>query len=125
MLGNTPSVCRRCYIHPAILDGYIAGKTIATLEQTARQQLSGVLSKLRAEEAAVMMLESWKSRGRRTIPLRTKRWRWSWVAGPLSARGSNPNGRPSGSAGLRPRPWFCTTAAPWKSVDVSSAFESV
>ena len=26
LLGNTPSVCRKCYIHPAILDGYLEGK---------------------------------------------------------------------------------------------------
>jgi DNA topoisomerase-1 len=56
MLGNTPAVCRRCYIHPAILDGYIAGQTIATLRQSAEQKLRGSLKKLRPEEAAVMVL---------------------------------------------------------------------
>jgi DNA topoisomerase-1 len=56
MLGNTPAVCRRCYIHPAILDGYLTGQTIATLEQSAAQRLRGSLAKLRPEEAAVMML---------------------------------------------------------------------
>jgi DNA topoisomerase-1 len=56
MLGNTPAVCRRCYIHPAILDGYIAGQTIATLQQSAEQRLRGSLAKLRPEEAAVMVL---------------------------------------------------------------------
>jgi DNA topoisomerase-1 len=56
MLGNTPAVCRRCYIHPAILDSYLAGQTIATLRQTAEQRLRGALAKLRPEEAAVMML---------------------------------------------------------------------
>lgn len=25
-LGNTPSVCRKCYIHPAILDAYLRGR---------------------------------------------------------------------------------------------------
>ncbi len=24
-LGNTPAVCRKCYIHPAVFDGYLAG----------------------------------------------------------------------------------------------------
>ena len=24
-LGNTPAVCRKCYIHPAVLEGYLAG----------------------------------------------------------------------------------------------------
>ncbi len=25
MLGNTPAICRKCYIHPAIFDGYLDG----------------------------------------------------------------------------------------------------
>ena len=24
-LGNTPAVCRKCYVHPAVIDGYLAG----------------------------------------------------------------------------------------------------
>ncbi len=56
MLGNTPAVCRRCYIHPVILDGYLTGQTIATLQQSAEQRLRGSLAKLKPEEAAVMML---------------------------------------------------------------------
>jgi DNA topoisomerase I len=56
MLGNTPAICRRCYVHPAILDGYLAGQTIATLRQSAERRLRGALAKLKPEEAAVMML---------------------------------------------------------------------
>jgi DNA topoisomerase-1 len=56
MLGNTPTVCRRCYIHPAILESYVRGQTIATVRQSAEQKLRGSLAKLRPEEAAVMML---------------------------------------------------------------------
>ena len=29
-LGNTKAVCRKCYIHPAILDAYMDGATIQT-----------------------------------------------------------------------------------------------
>jgi len=29
-LGNTPTVCRKCYIHPAVLDAYQQGVTIAS-----------------------------------------------------------------------------------------------
>jgi DNA topoisomerase-1 len=25
-LGNTPTVCRKCYIHPRIIDAYLAGE---------------------------------------------------------------------------------------------------
>ena len=56
MLGNTPAICRRCYVHPAILEGYLAGQTIAPLRQSADQRLRGPLAKLKPEEAAVMML---------------------------------------------------------------------
>lgn len=33
-LGNPPSVCRECYIHPAVFEGYVAGslRMTATLE---------------------------------------------------------------------------------------------
>ena len=56
MFGNTPAICDRCYVHPAILDGYLAAHTIATLQQSANEHLRGSLAKLRPEEAAVMML---------------------------------------------------------------------
>lgn len=55
MLGNTAAVCRRCYIHPAVLDGYIAGQTIETLRPATEQRLRGSLARLRPQEAAVMM----------------------------------------------------------------------
>jgi DNA topoisomerase I len=29
-LGNTPTVCRRCYIHPAVFGGYLAGSLRVT-----------------------------------------------------------------------------------------------
>ena len=35
-LGNTPAVCRKCYIHPAVLEGYLDGslrKTLAAVVQ--------------------------------------------------------------------------------------------
>jgi DNA topoisomerase I len=35
-LGNTPAVCRRCYIHPAVLDAYIDGDLARTLRARAQ-----------------------------------------------------------------------------------------
>ena len=32
-LGNTPAVCRRCYIHPEIFEGYFGGALLATLAE--------------------------------------------------------------------------------------------
>ncbi len=56
MLGNTPAVCRKCYVHPGILESYLDGQTIATLRQAADQRLKKSLAHLKPEEAAVMML---------------------------------------------------------------------
>jgi DNA topoisomerase-1 len=54
-LGNTKAVCRKCYIHPAILDAYMEGATIATLKpRTAR--LSTSRAALAADEAAVVAI---------------------------------------------------------------------
>jgi len=48
-LGNTPAICRRCYIHPAILDGYLDGTLWPALAESAAEPAG-----LSAEEAAVM-----------------------------------------------------------------------
>jgi DNA topoisomerase-1 len=50
MLGNTPSVCRKCYIHPAIVEGYLDGTLLASLAKPA-----AVPSGMAAEEAAVVL----------------------------------------------------------------------
>jgi DNA topoisomerase I len=39
-LGNTKAVCRKCYIHPAILDAYMDGATISTVKARARTMLN-------------------------------------------------------------------------------------
>jgi DNA topoisomerase I len=49
-LGNTPSVCRSCYIHPAVLDRYADGTLRAAFE--APQPVRG----LSVDEAAVLAL---------------------------------------------------------------------
>lgn len=51
-LGNTRAVCRKCYIHPAILDAYMDGATIGSVSARARA-LSGVLG---PEERAVVRI---------------------------------------------------------------------
>ncbi len=53
MLGNTPSVCRKCYIHPAIFDGYLDGSLLEGLKQRADEALEDVKGGLTAEEVAV------------------------------------------------------------------------
>ena len=55
-LGNTPTVCRKCYVHPAIIDAYLEGTLIDTLQQRAEQELADSMPALRPEEAAVLAL---------------------------------------------------------------------
>ena len=54
ILGNTPTVCRKCYVHPVVLDSYLDGDMIEGLKQKTEEALSENLEDLRAEEAAVM-----------------------------------------------------------------------
>jgi DNA topoisomerase-1 len=54
-LGNTPSVCRKCYIHPGVLDAYLEGTMLETLRHRAREAMSHVRG-LSPEESAVLAL---------------------------------------------------------------------
>jgi len=57
LLGNTPAICRKCYIHPAIFDGYLDGSLIEALKQRAEAALEPAAAsraELTAEEVAVV-----------------------------------------------------------------------
>jgi DNA topoisomerase-1 len=53
LLGNTPAICRKCYIHPAIFDGYLDGSLLEGLQARAEETLKQPDAGLSAEEAAV------------------------------------------------------------------------
>jgi DNA topoisomerase-1 len=53
-LGNTPAVCRKCYIHPAILDSYLDGATIDVTLGKIEEALSYGLPALSGTEGAVL-----------------------------------------------------------------------
>jgi DNA topoisomerase I len=55
-LGNTKAVCRKCYIHPAILNDYMDGSLLDSLSRKAGGELAAAVKKLPAEEAAVLGL---------------------------------------------------------------------
>jgi len=44
-LGNTPAVCRKCYVHPAVLECYLAGK----LQSRIRRKLEAATDELARE----------------------------------------------------------------------------
>ncbi len=54
ILGNTPTVCRKCYVHPAVLETYLSGEMIAGLRRKTEETLANNLQDLRTVEAAVM-----------------------------------------------------------------------
>jgi DNA topoisomerase-1 len=55
-LGNTRAVCRKCYVHPAVIDAYLDGSLLETLSRRVEAEIKGSLGKLRPEEAAVLAL---------------------------------------------------------------------
>jgi DNA topoisomerase-1 len=70
-LGNTRAVCRRCYVHPAVVDSYMDGTLAGLLEERAAGEIRRGLSTLRPEEAAVLgVLQQRLSRARRRQPRR-------------------------------------------------------
>jgi DNA topoisomerase-1 len=74
-LGNTPTVCRKCYVHPEILDGYLDGALALDIERRAAAELAGDLGHLRVEEVAVLAFLKRRLRrqtARATRPARRK-----------------------------------------------------
>ena len=55
-LGNSAAICRKCYVHPEVIDAYLDGTLVDTLKQRAEEQLTRSLRALRPEEAAVLGL---------------------------------------------------------------------
>jgi DNA topoisomerase-1 len=55
-LGNTPAVCRKCYVHPEIINAYLEGDAARMVEEHAERMLSENLHELAPEEAAVVAL---------------------------------------------------------------------
>ena len=57
LLGNTPAICRKCYIHPRIFDGYLDGSLVEALKGRAEAALepqARATAGLSAEEVAVV-----------------------------------------------------------------------
>ena len=59
ILGNTAAICRKCYVHPAVLENYLDQKSIDGLKQTTEEALEKEDVDLRSSETAVLkFLES-------------------------------------------------------------------
>jgi DNA topoisomerase-1 len=55
-LGNTPTICRKCYIHPEVLNAYVEGNLVLEIKEKVEEELRGELAQLRPEEAAVLAM---------------------------------------------------------------------
>ncbi|MGI6850859.1 DNA topoisomerase IB [Mesorhizobium sp. 1B3] len=55
-LGNTPTICRKCYVHPEILNCYLSGSLLFEIKDEVEAELRQDLAGLKPEEAAVMTL---------------------------------------------------------------------
>ena len=56
ILGNTPAICRKCYVHPAVLENYVDQKSIDGLKAMTEEALEQEDVDLRSSEAAVLKL---------------------------------------------------------------------
>src|SRR5438309_5872499 len=54
ILGNTQAICRKCYVHPAVLETYLDQKSIEGLTRTTEAALEMEDVDLRSSEAAVL-----------------------------------------------------------------------
>jgi DNA topoisomerase-1 len=55
-LGNTRAVCRKCYIHPEVVNAFLDGTLAESLSRNAGRELGSNLKNLSREEAAVLAL---------------------------------------------------------------------
>ena len=55
-LGNTPTICRKCYVHPEILQCYLDGELVQTLKKRIERELAQRLGELAPAEAATLAL---------------------------------------------------------------------
>jgi DNA topoisomerase-1 len=53
-LGNTPAICRKCYVHPEVLDAYMSGDLIKMIEDKIAQKFKRQYAKLTTDEIMVL-----------------------------------------------------------------------
>ncbi len=63
-LGNTPAVCRSCYIHPVIFDRYVEGVTLEEFRPKSRRVIRRIQPEYEPEEYALLKLFRAASNGK-------------------------------------------------------------
>jgi DNA topoisomerase-1 len=56
-LGNTRSVCRKCYVHPVVIAAYLDGSLARSLRQKALRRLDDPRAPRRLEAAVLALLQ--------------------------------------------------------------------
>jgi len=55
-LGNTPTICRKCYVHPGVMTSYLDGNLVLEIKSAVENELREDLGGLKPEEAAVLAM---------------------------------------------------------------------
>jgi DNA topoisomerase-1 len=55
-LGNTPAICRKCYVHPEVLATYLDGELNSLLARAPGKTLQRAFRALPSEAAATLLL---------------------------------------------------------------------
>ncbi|MBR0821464.1 DNA topoisomerase IB [Bradyrhizobium liaoningense] len=53
-LGNTPAICRKCYVHPEVLNAYMSGDLVKMIEAKIARKFKRQYAKLTSEEIMVL-----------------------------------------------------------------------
>jgi DNA topoisomerase-1 len=53
-LGNTPAICRKCYIHPVVMNSYLEGETLEQIGAKDEQELGRKPTNLSHDERRVL-----------------------------------------------------------------------
>lgn len=53
-LGNTPAICRKCYVHPEILNAYMSGDLVKMIEAKIAQKFKRQYARLTSDEIMVL-----------------------------------------------------------------------
>lgn len=56
MLRNTPAICRKCYVHPAVVESYLAGAVIEGVKQKSNQASDDAVDFPKIERAVLKFL---------------------------------------------------------------------
>jgi DNA topoisomerase I len=65
LLGNTKAVCRKCYIHPYVIDGYTEGSLLRFLNRATSRNGRKSQPVLSTQETAVLAFLQQQQNGRK------------------------------------------------------------